>query len=46
MQPPLTPRESRAVLILEDIAREALDKHVERMLERLPNVRLVREEEK
>jgi hypothetical protein len=45
MQPLLTPRESRAVPIPEDIAREALYDYVEKLVERSPNVRLVREEE-
>jgi hypothetical protein len=43
MQPPPTPRESRAVPSLEDIAREALDDYVEKPVERSPNVRLIRE---
>jgi hypothetical protein len=45
MQPPLTPRESRAVPILEDIAREALDGYVEKLVERSPNARPIREED-
>jgi hypothetical protein len=45
MQPPLTPRESRAVPTLEDTAREALDDYVEKLVERSPNVRLIREED-
>jgi hypothetical protein len=39
MQPLLTPRESRAVLIPEDIAREASDDSVEELMETSPNVR-------
>jgi hypothetical protein len=30
---------------LEDIAREALDNYVEKLIERSPNVRLIREED-
>jgi hypothetical protein len=39
MQPLLTSRESRAVPALEDIAREALDDYVEKLVEGSPNVR-------
>jgi hypothetical protein len=45
MQPLLTSRESRAVHTLEDIAKEALDDYVEKLIERSPNVRLIREED-
>jgi hypothetical protein len=45
MQPLLTPKESRAVPILEDIAREALDDYVEKLVKRSPNVRLIRDED-
>jgi hypothetical protein len=44
MQPPLTPRESRAVPTLEDMAREALDDHLKKMVKRMGQVRLIRED--